>query len=88
MKSCEHLNNILKDRYGLDLLAGPIDRDHIVQVYEHYRDQRATIRLTLGESAMGFSAEYSKAYLISEAAFMILKEIAPKRTKSKKKEAK
>ncbi len=88
MKSCEHLNNILKDRYGLDLLAGPLDHEHLVQVYEHYREQRMTIRITLGESAMGFSAEYSKAYLISEAAFMILKEIAPKRLNRKKKGAK
>ncbi len=87
MKSCEHLNKILKDRYGLDLLAAPLDHDHLVQVYEHYRDQRATLRLTLGESAMGFSPEYSKAYLISEAALMILKEIAPKRLNRKKKGA-
>ena len=88
MKSCQHLNDILKDRYGLDLLAGPMDRDHIIDVYEHYREQRATLRLTLGESVMGFSNEYSKAYLISEAALMILREIAPKRLNRKKKETK
>lgn len=88
MKACEHLNNILKDRYDLDLLAGPVDYDHIVQVYEHYFAQRNTLRITLGESAMGFSPEYSKAYLISEAAHMILKEIAPKRLNRKKKGAK
>jgi uncharacterized protein YbaR (Trm112 family) len=83
MKSCQHLNKILKDRYGLDLLAGPLDHDHLQQVYEHYRAQRSTLRLTLGESAMGYSTAYSKAYLISEAALMILKEIAPKRRKKK-----
>lgn len=85
MKSC-HLNDILKERYGLDLLVTP-DYDHILQVYEHYREQRSTIRLVLGESAMGFSPEYSKAYLISEAARAILKEIAPKRINRKKKGA-
>lgn len=83
MKSSK-LNSILKDRYGLDLLSGPLDYDHLVQVYEHYRDQRTAIRTLLGESAMGFSPEYSKAYLISEAALVILREIAPKRTKKKK----
>lgn len=84
MKPYENLNKVLKDRYGLDLLEGPLDIDHLVQVYEHYQEQRSTIRLTLGESALGFSSEYSKAYLISEAAHMILKEIAPKRLKKKK----
>jgi hypothetical protein len=75
---------MLKDRYDLDLMVEPICRDHILQVYEHYSEQRLMLR---AEPLMENTEQYSKAYLISEAARMILREIAPKRTKKKKGES-
>lgn len=81
MSACEHINNIIKDRYDIDLLAGSLDPDHLLSVYEHYVDQKET--LSLLESAD--QKMISKAFLIAEAARMILKEIAPKRTKRKSK---
>lgn len=83
MKSCVQINKILIRRYDIDLLGGSLDYDHIRSVYEHYSEQRNAIRL-LGESATN-TLEYSKAYLISEAARLILREIAPKRINRKKK---
>lgn len=79
--NCERLNNILKKRFDIDLLVEPLDRDHLESVYEHYREQRVMLR---SSSLMESSEEYSKAYLISEAAKVILREIAPKRRKKKK----
>ena len=76
---------MLKDRYDLDLLAHPISVDNLMNVYEHYLEKRDVMRQVLGESVSQHSADYSKAYLISEAAFMILREIAPRRLKKKKK---
>ncbi len=81
MKSTK-LNEILKQRYDLDLLVEPIDLDHSRFVYEHYFDQRSILR---SEPLMESTDQYTKAYLISEAALMILREIAPKRRKKKKK---
>ncbi len=74
------LNELLKERYDLDLLVEPIDHDHLQSVFEHYSEQRKMYRF---EAIMESSAQYSKAYLISEAAHMILREIAPKRRKKK-----
>ena len=79
--NCERLNNILKKRFDIDLLVEPLDRDHLESVYEHYRDQRVLLR---SQSLMENTIEYTKAYLISEAARVILREIAPKRRKKKK----
>ena len=80
MKSCEKLNAILKQRYDLDLMIEPINHDHIASVFEHYSDQRRIYRDSLLETA----DQHSKAFLISEAARLILREIAPKRRKKKK----
>lgn len=77
---CKRLNNILKKRFDIDLLVEPLDRDHLESVYEHYRDQRLLLRSSLMES----SEYYTKAYLISEAARIILREIAPKRRKKRR----
>ncbi len=79
---CEKLNRVLIARYDIDLMACAQNRDHLRQVYEHYREQCSTLKRYLGESIE--SPAYSKAYLISEAAILILREIAPKRTKRKK----
>jgi hypothetical protein len=84
MKSYQQLNQILIDRYDIDLLEGSLDHEHLRAVVEHYRAQQKNLRQHLGESVMSSSLQYNKAYLISEAALMILREIAPKRTKKKK----
>lgn len=76
------LNNILKQRYDLDLLIEPVDYEHLQFVYEHYYDQRSILR---SSPLMESTDQYTKAYLISEAALMILREIAPKRKRKKKK---
>lgn len=78
MRSCERLNKILKERYDIDLMAN-IDIEHINMVFGHYSEKMAN--RTLNESA-----QTSRDYLIMETARMILREIAPKRTKKKKKE--
>lgn len=80
MNSCDKLNAILRDRYEIDLMVEPISHDHIRSVYEHYSDQLAMARA----NHLMESTQYSKAYLISEAAKMILREIAPKRRKKPK----
>ncbi len=77
---CKRLNNILKQRYDLDLMVEPINHEHIRAVFEHYSDQRY---LYHDDALLESSEQYSKAYLISEAARLILREIAPKRTKKK-----
>ena len=79
MKSCQKLNAILQTRYDLDLMVEPISREHIMSVFEHYNEQLNMARA----GRLMESTDYSKAYLISEAARMILREIAPKRKKKK-----
>ena len=79
MNSHTRLNSILRDRYDIDLMIEPISREHLMSVFEHYSDQLKMARA----GRLMESTDYSKAYLISEAARMILREIAPKRKKKK-----
>lgn len=81
--SSNRLNNIIKDRYGIDLLENGVDFDDLMMIYEHYTEKKLHLRQILGESALMTSADYSKAYLIAEAALMVLREIAPKRKKKR-----
>ena len=78
------LNRLVEDRYGLDLLTYKNHPEHISDISEHYREKFHLIKKLLGENALEFSAEAVRAYLISEAARMLLREIAPKRTKKRK----
>lgn len=77
----EPLNAALESRFGLRV--GMSDPEHLKDVMEHYRSKKALLVKTMGEGAI-HNPEYSKAMLISEACAMILREIAPKRTKNKK----
>lgn len=79
------LNRLVESRYGLDLLNYQSSPDHISHICEHYREKFELIKKLLGENALAFSADAARAYLISEAARMILREIAPKRTNKKRK---
>ncbi len=81
--NCYRLNNILKERYDLDLIQANHDPDSLVAIYEHYNSQTSYLRRMLGESAVRTSHQYSKAYLVAETAKLLLREIAPKRTKRK-----
>jgi hypothetical protein len=78
------LNRLVESRYGLDLLGYKNRPEHIATVSEHYREKYEIIKKVLGENAIAFSPEAARAYLISEAARMLLREIAPKRLKKRK----
>jgi hypothetical protein len=81
----QKLNRLVESRYGLDLLGYSDRPEHIALVSEHYKEKYEIIKQVLGENALVFSADAARAYLISEAARMLLREIAPKRTKKKRK---
>lgn len=83
MNKSTKLNEMLKARYELDLLEGRLIPSHLEAIVEHYEQKRDILKETLSESLVHSSSEYTKAYLISEAAKMILREIKPKRTKRK-----
>ncbi len=84
-KKTTKLAKIVEARYGVDLLSFSENVEHLKDVAALYDDKRTSIKIALGESAVFFSDEFTKAYLISEAARMILREIAPKRPKKFKK---
>jgi hypothetical protein len=81
----QRLNRLIESRYGLDLLDYSTSPKHIQHVSEHYREKYEIIKHILGEDALSFSEDATRAYLISEAARMLLREIAPKRLKKKRK---
>jgi hypothetical protein len=84
MNKGNKLNEVLKQRYQIDLLEGRVMPEHLKTVFEYYEDKRAFLRAMLEESEVQSSETYAKAYLISEAARLILREIKPKRTKKRK----
>lgn len=81
MKKIEPLNRILEERFGLRLSAGT--PDYLMDVRDLYDAKRRTLLSQLGESARS-RPEYVKAVLLSEAARLLLREIAPKRRKKQK----
>jgi hypothetical protein len=81
----QKLNRLVESRYGLDLLDYKDCPDHVARVSAHYKEKYEVIKKLLGENALTFSPDAARAYLISEAARMLLREIAPKRTKKKRK---
>jgi hypothetical protein len=84
MNKSSKLNKVLKERYQLDLLEGRVMPSHIQAVAEYYLEKKSFLQRTLTESQLNISPDYAKAYLISEAALMILREIAPKRMPKRK----
>lgn len=85
MANSKKLNNILKERYEIDLLAGRIMPSHIQNVHDYYTEKSRFLKESLSGADLNSSEDYAKAYLISEAALMILREIAPKRMNKKRK---
>lgn len=83
-KKVQKLNRLIEDRYGLDLLDYSKQPVHLKQISEHYREKYEIVKKLLGEDALSFSGDATRAYLISEAARMLLREIAPKRIKKRK----
>ena len=81
----QKLNRLVESRYGLDLLDNANSPDDLRTITEHYRQKYEIIKKLLGENALEFSEDAARAYLISEAARMILREIAPKRINKKRK---
>jgi len=77
------LNERLSRQYGvsIDLTS---DEDHLRHVLEHYNSKREIMIFQQGEAATN-DPDYAKAVLISETVKLLLREIAPKRTRRKKK---
>lgn len=80
----KRLNKLVESRYGLSLLDYSSHPKHLADVSEHYREKYNIIKQLLGENAIAFSSEAAQAYLISEAARILLREIAPKRINKRK----
>jgi len=77
------LLDLIERRFDVCLTDGPID--HLREVQQHYRAKRELMLAEHGESAVK-QADYAKAFLISEAArLMILREIQPRPKKRNKK---
>ena len=76
------VNKLLENRYNLSLDGS--DRDHLAFVIENYEAKKDFILRQQGEIKAYTNPEYSKAVLISEAAKILLQEIAPKRRKRNK----
>jgi len=76
------LLNLIEQRFGLSV-DGP--KSHLLSVQEHYCEKRKMLLAEHGESALAHK-DYAKAFLISEAArMMILREILPRPKKRKNK---
>lgn len=77
------LLDLLERRFALCLTAGPVA--HLREVQQHYREKRAFLLAQYGEAGALRQPDYAKAFLISEAArLMILREIQPRPKKKKK----
>ncbi len=77
------LLDLIKQRFDVCLVDGPVG--HLREVQQHYREKREFMLAEYGEIAIN-QADYAKAFLISEAArLMILREIQPRPKKRNKK---
>ncbi len=78
------LNERLSRQYGVSIdLAS--DEVHLKQVLEHYNAKREDMIFLQGETDAMNDPDYAKAVLISETVRLLLREIAPKRTRRKRK---
>jgi hypothetical protein len=78
------LNEHLSRQFGVSVdLAS--DNDHLRQVLGHYSVKRDFILEHQGEADALQDPDYAKAVLITEMVRMLLREIAPKRSRRKKK---
>lgn len=81
LRKIEPINRILEQRFGLRF--DPVSVDHLVDVCDNYDAKRRALLDRLGEMARE-CPDYTKAFLLSEAARLLLREIAPKRRKKPK----
>ena len=82
LKKIEPINTLLESRFGLRVEIGTFE--HLVDVRNLYESKRQVFIATLGESQAMKNPDYAKTVLISEAVQMILRELAPKRIKKRK----
>jgi hypothetical protein len=82
LKKIEPINKILESRFGIRVDVGSFE--HLVDVRHLYESKRKVFLETMGEAQAMRSPEYAKSVLISEAAHLLLKEIAPKRIRKRK----
>lgn len=82
-RKLDRLNNALELRFGLRLDFD--DVEHLSEVYKHYWFKREQILREHGEIGTLSNRDYAKAVLISETIHLLLREIAPKRLKKRKK---
>lgn len=78
------LNTALKDRFGIEV-DFTADIELLRAIMEHYLDKRNAILAESGSMALVESPDYAKAFLITEAVRMFLREIAPRRMSKRKK---
>lgn len=82
LKRVAPIREQLSRRFDLDLSFNSVD--HVADVHRIYTDRREIILHQHGISESLKRDDYAKAVMISEAAAMMLREIAPKRIKKKK----
>jgi 2-phospho-L-lactate transferase/gluconeogenesis factor (CofD/UPF0052 family) len=84
IRKVKPLNERLSRQFGvsLDLTS---DEDHLRRVMEHYDAKRDDMIVLRGQVEAMSDSDYAKAVMISEMVRMLLREIAPKRKKKKKK---
>jgi hypothetical protein len=80
-KILARLNEELERRFGVRLTASP---SHLLEVYEVYGNRKSIIVHQYGLKEALSREDYAKAAIITEAAMLLLKEIAPTRTKPRK----
>jgi hypothetical protein len=78
----QRFSQYVENRFGVPV-AGDHDVERLNFILECYGDKVASRREEIGESACTDDINYIKARMISEAARMVLREIAPKRTRRK-----
>jgi hypothetical protein len=83
LKKIEPINRLLESRFGIRITSASLD--HLVEVRNHYDAKRNHLLSALGEAQAMLTPEYAKAVLISEAVRLIIREIAPKRIKKRRK---
>lgn len=76
------INALLESRFGVRVAGGSFE--HLVDVRVFYDEKRRLFLETMGENAALQHPDYAKAVLISEAVRILLREIAPKRSKRRR----
>lgn len=80
-RKVSRLNEELTKRFGLTIDTKSVET--VKFVHEHYMEKRQKILSDFGIAEALEREDYAKAVLLSEAASLFLREIAPTRTKSR-----